>query len=156
MSTILESLSKLEEEKSVLEKSIDLKSLVIQKEPVETELGSTQQIFGVTALLGAGLVGLWVAGVFASKVLPVSPTAPPPVLSAQSKKNAQPAPLYAGVTLASIPSVPGRAVDSQPLVPKRTAKKPKRMQAAQPLHEAPLKTAHLTSEPAFAPGLDRK
>lgn len=36
MSTILKSLKKLEDEKSVLDKSIDLQSLVIQREPVES------------------------------------------------------------------------------------------------------------------------
>ena len=145
MSTILESLKKLEEEKSVLEKSIDLESLVIQKEQDETEwnLPAPQQIFAMAAFAGAGLVlgGLWMAGVFESKPAPIRQTAviTPAGFSTQQKNNVLPGPVYEGVSLASIPSASKPGVDSKPLVPKRTAKKPQRMKAALPLQEAPLK-----------------
>ena len=147
MSTILESLKKLEEEKSVLEKSIDLESLVIQKEPDETEwnLPAPQQIFAMAAFAGAGLVlgGLWMAGVFESKPAPVRQTAviAPAGFSTQQKNNVTSNPVYEGVPLASIPSA------SKPSGPKRTAKKLHQMKAAlplqetQPLQKAPVKAA---------------
>jgi len=74
MSTILKSLKKLEDAKSVLDKSIDLQSLVIQREAVESawHLPAPQKILAIIAVVGAGLVlaGLWVAGVFESKLAP--------------------------------------------------------------------------------------
>ncbi len=157
MSTILKSLKKLEEEKSVLEKSIDLESLVIQNEQTEGSPPAAQQIFVVTAFAGVGLVlgGLWVAGGFESKPAPVRPTAviAPAVFPTQQKHIVSPGPVYAGVPLASIPSASKSGVDAKPSVPKRTAKKPKRMKAALPLQEAPQSTVKEPKQLRAAPPL---
>ncbi|TDJ61205.1 MAG: hypothetical protein E2O41_00990 [Nitrospina sp.] len=129
MSTILKSLKKLEDEKSVLDKSIDLQSLVIQREPIESawHFPAPQKILAITAVVGAGLVlaGLWVAGVFESKPAPIrQATAIVPVPVPQ-KNNVPPRTVYEGIALASIPF----ASPPVPSLPKQTAKKPKRPQS---------------------------
>lgn len=144
MSTILKSLKKLEDEKSVLDKSIDLQSLVIQREPVETEwhLPASPQILVMTAVVAIGLVlgGLWVAGVFESKPAPVRQATAIVPVPAPQKNNVPPGPVYEGISLASIPSV----APPVPPLPKQTAKKPKRsksvqstLQATKPVQKAP-------------------
>lgn len=129
MSTILKSLKKLEDEKSVLDKSIDLQSLVIQREPVESawHLPSPQQILAITAVVATGLVlaGLWVAGVFESKPAPVQQATAIVPVPAPQKNNVPRRPVYEGIALASIPSVSPPV----PSLPKQTAKKPKRPQS---------------------------
>lgn len=139
MSTILKSLKKLEDEKSVLDKSIDLQSLVIQREPVESawHLPSPQQILAITAVVATGLVlaGLWVAGVFESKPAPVQQATAIVPVPAPQKNNVPRRPVYEGIALASIPSVSPPV----PSLPKQTAKKP-RTTAVSSIHPSGNKT----------------
>lgn len=159
MSTILQSLKKLEEEKSVLEKSFDLTSLLIQKEPVATEwhFPAPPQIFAMTALVGLVLGGLWVAGVFESPAAPVRQAAvmAPAEIAMPPQNKVPPAPVYAGVALASIPSAAKPVIDSKSLGSKPTVKKPKPMKAALPAQEASPSTVKKSNQPQSAPPLQK-
>ncbi|GJL78930.1 MAG: hypothetical protein NPINA01_19190 [Nitrospinaceae bacterium] len=119
MSTILNTLKKLEEEKSVLEKNIDLKGLLLQGQDsaypqVERQAPKKWGILG-GLMAGAVLLGVVVYFFYLSKPEATQPenfTLPTkPQVAQEKKRHLKPAASNPGIPLAGIPETEPAAMD---------------------------------------------